>query len=295
MKKYGYSLVIFFCLGSLLWSQAAKTELFDARKAQQELEIMKGILATTLSFVAQEIQKPAAASTRPEGRLVYSYGQSMMRPSAFYLYGQGAVFVISSSSLRLPGLVSGNYVRAAADFELASEQSRRQLEAASREIAVLAEQMDRRGAEARRIAPPAAPPQAAKPPSPPATPAPPTPPQVSQEELRKKLAEAQEKVKKVREENEANRAKFMEALAQIKIYLIEALANHGDSLTTVKANEYINVVIMTGDLSGRFNWEEGGRGADQEVISVQKSWISDYKAGRLTLEAFKQKTLQYSE
>jgi hypothetical protein len=32
-----------------------------------------------------------------------------------------------------------------------------------------------------------------------------------------------------------------------------------------------------------------------QVVSAQKSWITDYKAGKLTLDAFKQKVLQYSE
>jgi hypothetical protein len=32
-----------------------------------------------------------------------------------------------------------------------------------------------------------------------------------------------------------------------------------------------------------------------DTISVQKSWITDYKAGRLTVDAFKQKVLQYAE
>jgi len=298
MKKQISSIVVFLCLGALCWAQTARTELFDAKKSQQELEIMKGILATTLNFVAQEVQKPAAG-TRAEGRLAYSWGGGMFRPSAFYLVGQGAVFVIPASSLRVPGMVGSAFnLLAAGDFERATMQTSRELQQASREMELLSERMARQAGERRGVTPPPQPGQAAKPGTPPpatGAPAPPAPPQVNQEELRKKLAEAQERVKKVREETEANRARFMEILAQVKSYLIEALANHGDSLTTVKPSEYINLVIMTDDNDGRFGWDEGAGRAGHEVISVQKSWISDYKAGRLTIEAFKQKALQYNE
>ena len=33
--------------------------------------------------------------------------------------------------------------------------------------------------------------------------------------------------------------------------------------------------------------------ARTETLTVRKSWISDYKAGRLSLEEFKQKVLEY--
>jgi hypothetical protein len=131
---------------------------------------------------------------------------------------------------------------------------------------------------------PAAPPDAA------AAPNPPQAPQAirSQEELRKKLADAQERVVKRREELAAKRAKFLEQLAQIKVYLIEAIANHGDSLTHVKPNEYITIIITTDE--GDFFSQRSQR----EVISVQKSAVMDYKTGKLTLDAFKQKVVNYN-
>ena len=112
--------------------------------------------------------------------------------------------------------------------------------------------------------------------------------------MRKRLAEAQDKVKRRREESEQERQKLMEAVAQAKVYLIEALANHGDSLTTVKPNEYVNLVLTTDDVNVLFGGTEEPA-SHRQIISVQKSVITDYKAGRLTLEAFKQKVLQYTE
>ncbi len=312
MKKYIAFTLIFLCLGTFSWAQGAKTTLFDVVKSQQELEIMKQILGTTLSFVAQNIQTKQAtakAVSTPFGPYVVRESYRYANMNAFYLYGQGAVFVIPTSNLRFTGygLLANSYGLAAGT---------RDLQAAEREIEALSRQMS---AQARTLGqgvgtgvsggigvgvptppPPPNPPQAAQPKQPgqPPTPAPPAQAaQVSQEELRKKVAEAQDKVKKVREDTEATRAKFLQSLGEIKAFLIEALANHGDSLTTVKPTEYITLVIMLDDF-GDSNWsvsDATGSRTHQEVISVQKSWITDYKAGRLTLDAFKQKAIQYAQ
>ncbi len=293
MKKYIAGFIIFTFLGAISWSaaQGTKTELFDITKAQQEMEIMKGILSTTLSFVAQSLQKqPTTASTRTVntpfgGAYASSSSWRFSNMNAFYLYGQGAVFVIPTSGLRMAGgrgLFSGQFDAMSADFARQAE-----------ELAVYAAAMGKGlgagvgGGVAGGVT--GGTPKAA------AAPTPPPPAQVNQEELRKRVADAQERVKKSREDAEANRAKFLASLAQIKVYLIEALANHGDSLTTVKPNEYLTLVITTDDSDGWGLVDETGPRTHREIISVQKSWITDYKAGRLTLDAFKQKALQYSE
>jgi hypothetical protein len=301
MKKYIAGFIIITFLGAVSWgtAQGTKTELFDVTKAQQEIEIMKGILSTTLSFVAQSLQKQPTTGARgvatPFG--AYSPSWRVSNMNAFYLYGQGVVFVIPTSGLRLAGsrnmLALADLDNMTADMARASAELAR----ASREFAVAGRGTGSgvvggvSGAVAGGAATGAAP-KPAQAATPPATP---VPPQVNQEELRKKVAEAQERVKKSQAEAEANRAKFLASLSQIKVYLIEALANHGDSLTTVKPNEYLTLVISTDDYDGFMIGEEGGSRTHREIISVQKSWITDYKAGRLTLDAFKQKALQYSE
>ncbi len=290
MKKHLAGLLIVACLGTFSWAQGNKPDLFDTAKSAQELEIMKGILGTTLSFVAQNLQRQEAAkaSTKTVNTPFGSYSTAVSWRSAninaFYLYGQGAVFIMPTSSLRISGY--GSSMRGVGGnldvYYLAQEQLS---EATARDREVRAQV-----AEVARQSAAAAPPQAAKAPNAPTPPA-----QLKDEELRKKLAEAQEKMKKSREEMEANNAKFLAALEQIKVHLIEAIANHGDSLTTVKPNEYISLIIMTDDLEGRAFRGESGPINRQQVISVQKSLITDYKAGRLTLDALKQKVLQYSE
>jgi hypothetical protein len=155
-----------------------------------------------------------------------------------------------------------------------------------------------RGPAKARSKPPSKPvAQAAPAPQPPQAPQPPPEPRSPQkeEEVRKKLEDLQRNVVKRREMEEVKRKEVLERLAQIKVYLIEALANHGDSLTHVKPNEYINVVLTAEDGDKWFKLADSdGESPHREIMSVQKSVITDYKAGRLTLDTFKQKVLQYS-
>jgi len=98
-------------------------------------------------------------------------------------------------------------------------------------------------------------------------------------------------IKKSREETEASREKLLESLKEIRVYLIEALANYGDSLTQVKPGEYINLILYADAL----DTNSGRMKARHDIISAQKSWITDFKAGRISLDSFKQKVLQYTE
>ena len=63
MKKHLATILVLTCLGAFSFAQGTKTALFDVTKSQQELEIMKGILGTTLSFVAQNVQKQTVRAT----------------------------------------------------------------------------------------------------------------------------------------------------------------------------------------------------------------------------------------
>jgi hypothetical protein len=331
MKRTLSSLTIIFCLGALAWAQGSKTELFDVKKSQQELEIMKGILATTISFVAQNLQAPTTKEvTTPFGSIASTGAKTVTTPfgpttvstrmfrlssssiNAFYLYGQGAVFVVPASNLRLGTSGSGysDLTRSYEDATLQVVEARALLQAQQKALAKAGQGFGSgvgrgtgsgagqgvAGGVVGGVVGGAPPPQPAQPPKPEAAPQPPTPTApkaASQEDLQKQLAKLQEQARKSREDQEQQRARLTEALGTIKTYLIEALANYGDSLTTIKPNEYVTLVIMTDDASTLF---DGDRASSRcELISAQKSWITDYKAGKLTLDAFKQKVLQYSE
>lgn len=94
---------------------------------------------------------------------------------------------------------------------------------------------------------------------------------------------------------------YSQRLERIQDYLLDAIANHGDSLKFVKGSEYVNVVLYseTGDVYFLPTAETAAvfgatsSASFSRTISVQKSWIEDYRAGRLTLDAFKKKALVY--
>ena len=112
--------------------------------------------------------------------------------------------------------------------------------------------------------------------------------------MKKRLFEAQEKVRQRREEMEAERKKLMEYLGVIKGYLVEAIANYGDSMTTVKNGEYINLIIDVDRFGGgRFLEMGDSNQPTYQIITVPRSLITDYKAGKLTLETFKQRVQEY--
>jgi chaperonin cofactor prefoldin len=330
MRKWQVCLVFGVSLLLLCWKTApgSQAQLFDSKKSQQELEVMKGILRTTLDFATKELQ----GANDEDKHVRFDFG-GFSNISAFYLYGQGAVFSIPTSILRhsfdfrwekLQGSLDGLQGSVAAlagppdlhiDLGNLNAQVEEEVERAQEEVERAREEVERAQEEMNRArerehevnassaAPPPAPaapaaPQAPRAPAPPASPkraraatprAELTP--EKREQLRKRLADAQEKVKKRQEELERSQARFREQLAEMKVYLIEALANHGDSLSVVRPNEYLNLII--GEDRGEGFFSNGSRG-QREVISVQKSVITDYKAGRINLDAFKQKVLDYN-
>ncbi len=305
------SLIAALGLASWVTAQSGSSVPFDTKKSEQELEIMRGILSTTLGFVANDLR--ARQTIKSTGRKEVFLGNSMWSSnvSAFYLYGQGAVFVVPMSGLR------GYSVR---EIGSLNDHVNAEMDQIHEAQLALSEALDSAGeglgvgsgrgsgvgggvgggvvggvsggVPGGVVGGVGQAPAAPQPPPPPVPPNPATAP-ANQDEMRKRLAEAQEKVKKRREYSEQERQKLLEAVAQAKVYLIEALANHGDSLTTVKPNEYINLVLTTD--GGYFFAGFDEPGTRREIISVQKSVITDYKAGRLTLDAFKQKVLQYQE
>jgi hypothetical protein len=318
MKRSHFVIIAVVCI--TLWSlnsfQGAQVQPFDLRKCQQELEIMKGILRTTLGFASQELAtglKSDKVETKP-GAKRFVFGRSGdFNIGAFYLAGQGAVFTIPTSSVRdMMRARKGPMALAIADSDFrfnwngGFEDEMAQLGNQLNELnAQLQDNFGLEGFPALAAVPaPPSPPAPAAPPVSPASPAPgPKPPQPAQakegregatareKQLRQKLAELQEKVKQRGAEEDARQAKFRESLSQLKVFLIEAMANHGDSLTVVKPTEYLNLVIV--DEGNRWFGDDSGDRAQREILSVQKSVITDYKSGKLTLDAFKQRVLNY--
>jgi hypothetical protein len=315
MKRSHFVIVAVVCV--MLWSlnsfQGAQVQPFDLRKCQQELEIMKGILRTTLGFASQELAaglKSDKMATHPTAKR-FVFGRSGdFNIGAFYLAGQGAVFTIPTSSVRdMMGAREGKMAFALAPGMKDLGLNGPWMEQLGHQINELSAQLqDGFGfdgiAALAAVPSPPSPPAPAAPAVSPASPVPaPKPPQPGQskdrpdaasareKQLRHKLSELQEKVKQRGAEEEARQAKFRESLSQLKVFLMEAMANHGDSLTVVKPGEYVNLVIV--DEGNRWFGDDSGDRAQREILSVQKSVITDYKTGKLSLEAFKQKVLNY--
>jgi hypothetical protein len=295
--------IVSLVLLSLSSSESAQVQPFDLKKCRQELEIMKGILKTTLSFASREVAGKPGSERESGSRTIAVLvgGGEFSNISAFYLSGQGAVFTIPTSALRdlLRVRKEFNLKNAfkfgpgAFDFKFTGidQEYLEDLAEQAEDLAELAIE----GAFTPEPPEPPAANQAPRPPAPPAAPKDPRTPAHPEklEQTRQKLADLQEKARKKMEEDEARRARFQETVEKLKVYLIEALANHGDSMSVVKPNEYVNIVILD---DGRGFWmvdSPGGDRGQRQVISVQKSVISDYKAGRLTLDGFKAKVLEY--
>ena len=111
---------------------------------------------------------------------------------------------------------------------------------------------------------------------------------MTQERFEQMLAQAQEKARKWRDDDHASWQKLLQAIAEIQIPLIDTLANYGDSLSAVQSEEYINLVLMTDESTSQ-------QKKQLDIITARKLWITDYKAGLLTLDEFRQKVLQYNQ
>ena len=220
--------------GALLFRgmvELAQAQLFDLEESRQEIETMRGILRTTLGFALKSPQK----SEDTDFPMLAGSGGSP-RIGGYYLYGQGALFTVSLGSLAslfpeppeppdppepaaapeppappLPPLLGDDDVAAV----------RQQAETARVEAAKAAAQAKQFEKDSARI----------------------------QQVARKQAEKARQQMKKWREQMQADRAKLGEQMTAAKSALIDALAKHGDSLTVVKPQEYLTIVI-SGDSQG---------------------------------------------
>lgn len=256
MKRYWCVIFLSLLMTLTPWAQAADAP-FDMAKTQKELEIMRGIFKTTLSFNSGDSQRDR----------FFDFADIRF----LYLTDQGVNFYVQNPGFS-PPVIALDDIRI--QFDEAALQTN--LEKMEENLKIVQENLKQKGIGAGEY-----------------------------DSARKSIEEANAEVKRGKEAWEAQRAKMLEQqkemqekiqaqnekiakqkedqrqkLTGIKESLIEAVASYGDSLTTVKNDEYINLVF---DTSGQY-----------DIVSIQKSWIKDYKAGNLTLDQFKAKAIQYS-
>jgi hypothetical protein len=277
MIKHFPGIILLLFLGTFSWGQGTK-EPYDTGKSIEEQDIMCGILNTKLSYLMQELKM----------------SPDVNNPNilSFYLEGQGIVFMIPISSFRtLPGTFfpspSSNWT---SELSQKTESLRKEILARNQELVHAKEQLSGNASaqSSQKSSAESGKGDAATA----AFPSPPVPPDKSLaeriSELQKTIDELNEKVRGTSQEATTIIAQtYSKAIEELPPILIETLANYGDSLTIIKPQEHINFVLNTNERPSKKN--------KSIVISARKSWITDYKAGRLTLDAFKQKVLQYSE
>jgi hypothetical protein len=285
MKRYFISTVLIFCLGVLSF---ADEPTFNVEKSRQELEIMKGILETSLAFSLSD-EETVKSTFRVS---------NASNIDAFYLSGQGAVFMIPTSNFYRSGdlIIMPEFSEQMSTLNEKVKILTKNLALQSEQLASKAQEWNQaksgigsgKGAGVGSGIGPGQGSSAT--PSPPSAPSPPPPPTPPPAPTVVQLPQSSEQ----KEEAAARKAEYQKNLEKAKLQLIETLANYGDSLTTVQSGEYINLILTANNYNIGLYVRGAGHQSTHEVISARKSWITDYKAGRLSLEGFKQKVLQYS-
>jgi len=252
----------------------ADQPIVDSQKSRQELETMEGILSTTLGYAVKRL----SANQAGEGERVWR-GLKMERHevSGYYVYGQGAVFMVPVSALQRhqdmdfafafgdvaemvdPAAVTAEVEAALADLEESDDADK---------VMEKAEKVQQE-AEARKK-------------------------ELTQKmaKQKEKLQQFQEQAKKRKAEMEEKRKELINRLGQIKVDLKDALARYGDSLSIVKPEESVTIILSD---DRNFHWGDGeSSGSICHVLTVKKSLVTDFKAGKITREDFDRRLIDYS-
>ncbi|MBN2321719.1 MAG: hypothetical protein JXR49_21750 [Acidobacteria bacterium] len=265
MKRSWYVISVFLLMGLTAWAQGVSAP-FDMAKSEKELEIMRGIFKTTLSYDSDDSQGVNFFQFA-EIRYMYLEDQGAnffmkvldFNPQEFNLnLGFDSSLLESRLKMTEENLkrLQENLKRneqSVADFYFSRSESQDSDKDTVNEFNRAQQNYEKYITEAFSSAEEAL---------------------TGKQEAMKQNIQTQKAMIEKQQENRRPK------MPEIKESLIEAVANYGDSLTVVKPDEYINLVF---DTSGQY-----------DIVSIQKSWIKDYKAGKLTLDQLKGKTIQYS-
>jgi hypothetical protein len=295
-KLIPFFLLIFFLTGVLI-SQPG----IDSRQGGKELEIMKSVISTSLAMTRKDLRSEEEKGNRNRRYESFLDADAI---EGYYLHGQGVVFTIPYPCLA--GNFAGELHELEISLDVINEMDMGDIDQLVDETAFLESQVElqRHELEMQRhefhfnI------------PSPPRPPEPPHAPEVpgieeeqesaeisrsserniaTQKEVEKRVARIKTNLRKVREESEEQKENADVERKAIKQELINVVAVHGDSLTQVKENEFINLVLR--DRCDRFGWSD--EESSQTVLSIRKSDITAYRSGQLTLEQLKSSFVEY--
>ncbi len=265
---------------------------------QKEMQVMKSILSTTLSFVG----RPEQASGSRVGRNGTG-GVDAGRIDALYLQGQGAVFIVSldngssfdpsryiAAEKEIARLEASGSPRAtAAELRLLRSLMRHdfvgvhEFEALA-EIEAGAAGAGDEGQVPARLRPLSGIQGANK---------------ESRADIKQEIDRLKKELAETREQAEANRRRLEDAL-------VDVLSRYGDSLTQLRPDEYVNLIISAKSGFGGFIFPEiewgsagfsvGGGASDDHsdmILTVKMSDIRDYRAGRIDQAAFTGRIRKY--
>jgi len=272
------AIVVLLVLTFVAVKPFAQQPALDKQKSRQELETMKGILKTSISYALKRTETKPRTTGEPA---VVGFGKGdwgIGGIDAFYLQGQGAVFVIPLSAFRLHGHMDLGTGFEFTDLLGVEETALFQAEIAkglSEGMAEAAEELKAQtesGTAKAQVKPK---------------------PQPKIEIDKEKLEKMQQKIQQNRAEAKKRHEELLARVEKMKGSLKETLANYGDSLTIVKPDEFVTVVISGG--SNFKMWDEAGEEDEVcHVVSVKKSLVTDLKAGKISREEFERRVTDYS-
>ena len=260
----------------------SETTPFDPAGLRQELEIMEGILHTTLKYALEESDSGPRAFSR--------------RTESFYLYGQGAVFVVN-----LPFRRSRDIVREVARQKRGIARQKRELSRIKNALGetedpnililkaqqqVLTELASIEADAASDAPPPTAPTWEPLPPAPPVAFVEQAPEQVL-EPLKERLQSLQNRLQVQQLQMEEHNAEIEKKMVDVEKALLEALSRHGGSFRSLSEGEFVTLILNQGE-----KWL--GRSPSQaRVLVVPKSALMAFAADRIAWDAFLRQVVSY--
>ena len=260
----------------------SETTPFDPAGLRQELEIMEGILHTTLKYALEESDSGPRAFSR--------------RTESFHLYGQGAVFVVN-----LPFRRSRDIVREVARQKRGIARQKRELSRIKNALGetedpnililkaqqqVLTELASIEADAASDAPPPTAPTWEPLPPAPPVAFVEQAPEQVL-EPLKERLQSLQNRLQVQQRQMEEHNAEIEKKMVDVEKALLEALSRHGGSFRSLSEGEFVTLILNQGE-----KWL--GRSPSQaRVLVVPKSALMAFAADRIAWDAFLRQVVSY--
>lgn len=293
--------LIFFTMVFILTGFLVGQPDIDTRQGEKEIEIMKSVISTSLAMTKKDLRSEEERDSRYRR---YGLDIDVDVIEGYYLHGQGVVFTIPYPCLT--GALEGELEELEINLDAISDMEMDDFDQLVDETAFLEMQiemrmhefeMQRHELDLRNISPP----------RPPAPPLAPDAPEIAGEsesveaaasserqteikkDIEKRVARIQVNLREVREKSEEQEKNAAVEREAIKQELINVIAVHGDSLTQVKENEYINLVLK--DRCGRFDW--GNTSEPQTVLSVKRSDLTAYRSGQLSLDQLKSRFVEY--